>query len=63
MALKWFAKLNIYIEKVAYCFSRSSNKFPGHTGKKIDALNPILSDITRPVKAIKSLRFAFLAII
>ena len=27
-------------------------------GKKIDDLNPILSKITRPVAAIKSLRFA-----
>ena len=29
-------------------------------GQKIDDLNPILSKITRPVAAIKSLRFALL---
>ena len=44
------------IEDVHYCFSRSSIKFHGHTGCKIDDLNPI--EITRPVAAIKSLRFA-----
>ena len=30
------------IEKVPYCFSRSSIKFQGHTVRKIDDLNPIL---------------------
>ena len=29
------------IEEVRYCFSRSSIKFHGHTGGKIDDLNPI----------------------
>ena len=29
------------IEEVSYCFSRSSLKFHGHTGRKIDDLNPI----------------------
>ena len=29
------------IEEVPYCFSRSSIKFNGHTGGKIDDLNPI----------------------
>ena len=29
------------IEEVPYCFSRSSIKFYGHTGGKIDDLNPI----------------------
>ena len=29
------------IEEVRYCFSRSSIKFHGHTGRKIDDLNPI----------------------
>ena len=48
------------IEEVPYCFSRSSIKFQGYItymGKKIDDLNPILSEITRPVAANKSLRF------
>ena len=46
------------IEGVAYYFSRSSIQFQGHTGQKINDLNPILSKITRLVTAIKSLRFA-----
>ena len=29
------------IEEVPYCFARSSIKFHGHTGRKIDDLNPI----------------------
>ena len=29
------------IEEVPYCFSRSSIKFHGHTGGKIDDLNPV----------------------
>ena len=29
------------IEEVPYCFSRSSIKFHGHTGEKIDGFNPI----------------------
>ena len=29
------------VEEVPYCFSRSSIKFHGHTGRKIDDLNPI----------------------
>ena len=45
-----------------YCFFRSSIKFEGYMGKEMDDLSPILSKITRPVAAIKSLRFAlFLA--
>ena len=40
------------LEEVPYNFSRSSIKFQGHTGWKI------VSKITRPVAAIKSLRFA-----
>ena len=47
------------IEKVPYCFFRASIKFQGYMGKKIDDLIPILSKITRPVAAIKSLTFAF----
>ena len=46
------------IEEVPYCFARSSIKFHGHTGGKIDNLNQF--EITRPVAAIKSLRFALL---
>ena len=42
------------IEEVPYGFLRSSIKFQGHTGWRIDDL----SKITRPVAAIKSLRFA-----
>ena len=38
-ALKWSTKLSI--EEVPYCFSRSSIKFQGHTGWKIEDLNPI----------------------
>ena len=45
-------------EEVPYWFSRSSIKFRGYMGKKIEDLNPIFSKITRPVPAIKSLRFA-----
>ena len=33
-------------------------KFHGHTGRKINDLNPIVSKSSRPVAAIKSLRFA-----
>ena len=44
------------IEEVPYCFFRSSIKFPGHMD--VNDLNPILSENTRPVAAIKSLRFA-----
>ena len=48
------------IDEVPYDFKRSSIKFPGHTGRKIDDMNPILSKITRPVAATKSFRFALL---
>ena len=48
------------IEEVPYCFLSSSIKFPGHMGKKINDLNPILCKITRPVTAMNSLRFALL---
>ena len=33
------------IEEVPYCFSRSSIKFHGHTGGKIDNLNPIWDNL------------------
>ena len=46
------------IEEVPYYFFRSSIKFPGHMGPKINNLNPILSKNTRLVATIKSLRFA-----
>ena len=46
------------IEEVPYCFSRSSIKFHGHTGGKIALW--IQFEITWPVAAIKSLRFALL---
>ena len=49
------------IEEVPYCFSSSTIKFPGHMGQKNQRdLNPILSQNTRPVAAIKFLRFALL---
>ena len=51
------------IEEVPYCFSKSSIKFPGPMGPKINDLNPILSKNTRPVAAIKSLIFAWSIII
>ena len=41
-----------------FCFFGSSIKFQGHTGRKIDDFKSNLSKITRPVAAIKSLRFA-----
>ena len=41
-----------------YCFLGSSIKYQGHTGWKIDRFKSSLSKITRPVAAIKSLRFA-----
>ena len=63
------------IEEVPYCFWRSSVKFQGHTAKKNHRFWPKLdvsrlknrrfesnlSKITRPVAAIKSLRFALLS--
>ena len=51
------------IEEVPYCFWRSSIKFQGYMGKKMDDLNPILSKITSPTAAIKSLRLALLVMI
>ena len=45
------------IEEVPYCSFMSFIKYQGHTGWKIDDLNPILSKITRLVAAIKSLGF------
>ena len=42
------------MEEVSRYSFRSSIKFQGHTGWKVDDL----SKITRPVAAIKSLRFA-----
>ena len=52
------------IEEVpyCYCYHRSSIKFQGYMGKKIDDLIPILCKIIRPVAAIKSRRFALLII-
>ena len=64
------------IEEVPYCFWRSSIIFQGHSAKKIVDFEPKLgvsrlknwrfesnlSKITRPVAAIKSLRFALLNI-
>ena len=41
-----------------YCFLRSSLKFQGHTAQKNRRFESSLSKITRPVAAIKSLRFA-----
>ena len=46
------------LEEVHYNFGESSIKFSIHTSQKIDYFNPILNKITRPVAAIKSLRFA-----
>ena len=65
------------IEEVPYCFWRSSVKFQGHSAKKNRRFWPKLgisrlknrrfesnlSKITRPVAAIKSLRFALLKVI
>ena len=41
------------IEEVPYCFSRSSIKFQGHRGWKIDHSYSNLSKITKPVATIK----------
>ena len=49
-------------EGMPFCYFRSSIKFEGYMGKKSTILFPILSKITRPVTAIKSLRFALLYI-
>ena len=46
-----------FIEEVPYCSFMSFIKYQGHTGWKINDLNPILSKTTRLVAAIKSLRF------
>ena len=48
------------VEEVLYRIRRSPIKFQGHPGRKIEDLNPIsnLNMSTRPVAAIKSLRFA-----
>ena len=46
------------IQELPYCFFRSSIKFQGYTGQKINDLNRIFSKITWPVVAIKPLRFA-----
>ena len=40
MALKWFTKLDVVYKSCPVVF-RSSIKFQGHTGRKIDDLNPI----------------------
>ena len=57
MAFKWCTKLDVVCKRCPIVFSMSSIKFQGHTGWRIDDLNPIISKITRPVAAIKSLRF------
>ena len=49
------------IEEVPYCFSRSSIKFQAHVGWKIRWFDSYLIK-TRPVAAIKSIRFALLQI-
>ena len=51
------------IKEVPYCFFRSSIKFQGYMGIKIDDLILMLSKIIRPVAAIKSLRFALFKVI
>ena len=51
------------IEEVPYNFSGSSIKFWGHTGWKNRCFESNLSKITRPVAAIKSLRFALLEVL
>ena len=38
------------LEKVPYCFFRSSIKFQGYMGKKIDDLIPILKWYTRNIQ-------------
>ena len=50
MALKWCTKLNVFIEDMPYCFLKLSIKFQGHTGWKIDDLNP-LSGLPRSGKS------------
>ena len=45
-------------EEMLYCFFRSSIQFQGHPGWKNRRFESNLSEITRPVAAIKSLRFA-----
>ena len=49
-------------KEVLYCFSRSSVKFQCHTGQKV-GFGSNLGKITRPVTAIKSLRFALFKVI
>ena len=51
------------IEEVPYYFFRSSIKFQGHAGWKSRWFGSNLSKITRPVAAIKSLRFALLVLV
>ena len=50
------------IEEMPYCVLRLSIEFQVYMGKKIDDLIPILGKISRPVTAIKSLRFALVCI-
>ena len=40
MVTKWCTKLDVGIEEVPYCFSRSSVKFQGHTALKIVKFDP-----------------------
>ena len=48
------------IQEVPYCFLGVIHEIPRLHGQKIDDLIPIVSKITKPVAAIKSLRFALL---
>ena len=50
------------MEEVLYCFTKSSVKFQGRTGRKSTSslFGSDLSKITKPVAAIKTLRFALL---
>ena len=63
MDLKRCTKLDIIKKACPMVFQeRSSTKFQGHTGWKVDDLNPIWVRFTRPVAAIKSLRFALFSL-
>ena len=41
MTTKWCKKLKVALKRCPFCFLGSSIKFQGHTGWKIDDLNPI----------------------
>ena len=57
MALKWCTLLDVVLKRCRLVFLGHPSNFK-ITWEKIDDLNPILIKITRPVTAIKSLRFA-----